>query len=61
MTSMAPPDPLPKYVYKITPTAPPEPIPEEYPLSDLDKQDSFVHLSTSWQVRHRSSDYLSYT
>ncbi|KAK3378083.1 hypothetical protein B0H63DRAFT_478844 [Podospora didyma] len=50
MTTIAPPSPLPEFVYKITPTAPPDPIPEAYPLSDLDREDGFVHLSTSWQV-----------
>jgi hypothetical protein len=39
-----------EYAYKITPTEPPSPIPAEYPLSDLDKKDGFIHLSTSWQV-----------
>ncbi|KAK9445687.1 hypothetical protein VB005_00801 [Metarhizium brunneum] len=42
----------PKYVYKIVPNAPPEPIPQEFPLSDLDKQDGFIHLSTGQQVWH---------
>ncbi|ETS82241.1 hypothetical protein PFICI_07243 [Pestalotiopsis fici W106-1] len=41
------PSPLPKYVYKIIPSAPPTPIPDQYPLSDLDKADGFVHLSTA--------------
>jgi hypothetical protein len=50
MATAAPPDPLPEFVYKITPTAPPDPIPEAYPLSDLDRQDGFVHLSTAKQV-----------
>lgn len=40
----------PIYVYKIVPCAPPEPFPAEYPLSDLDKNDGFVHLSTGSQV-----------
>ncbi|KXX73743.1 hypothetical protein MMYC01_209402 [Madurella mycetomatis] len=50
MAPLPPPSPLPEFVYKITPTAPPEPIPEQYPLSELDRQDGFVHLSASWQV-----------
>ncbi|KAK4459563.1 hypothetical protein QBC42DRAFT_274159 [Cladorrhinum samala] len=61
---MAPPSPLPTYVYKIIPSAPPSPIPESYPLSDLDRQDGFVHLSTSWQVPITSSlffaDFISF-
>ncbi|KAK4104122.1 hypothetical protein N658DRAFT_443962 [Parathielavia hyrcaniae] len=50
MAPLPPPSPLPEFVYKITPTAPPDPIPEQYPLSDLDRQDGFVHLSVSWQL-----------
>lgn len=45
-----PPIPLPEFVYKITTDPPPSPIPAEYPLSDLDAQDGFIHLSTAWQV-----------
>jgi hypothetical protein len=50
MATLPPPSPLPEFVYKITRTAPPDPIPEQYPLSDLDRQDGFVHLSVSWQA-----------
>ncbi|KAK4113884.1 hypothetical protein N656DRAFT_777925 [Canariomyces notabilis] len=50
MAPLPPPSPLPKFVYKITPTAPPDPIPEQYPLSELDRQDGFVHLSAPWQI-----------
>lgn len=46
----------PKYVYKIVPTEPTEPIPQEFPLSDLDKQDGFIHLSTGQQVYHCRAD-----
>ncbi|KAK2784932.1 hypothetical protein FQN53_008118 [Emmonsiellopsis sp. PD_33] len=44
------PTPLPKYIYKILPCAPVDPIPDEYPLSELDQKDGFVHLSTAAQV-----------
>ncbi|KAI0024110.1 hypothetical protein F4780DRAFT_725837 [Xylariomycetidae sp. FL0641] len=47
---MAAPSPLPSYVYKIVPEEPPTPLPETYPLSDLDRQDGFIHLSTATQV-----------
>ncbi|KAI0472616.1 hypothetical protein GGR56DRAFT_572790 [Xylariaceae sp. FL0804] len=47
---MAPPNPLPEYVYKIVPSAPPDPLPAEYPLSELDRKDGFIHLSTASQV-----------
>ncbi|KAL7623305.1 hypothetical protein AAE478_006986 [Parahypoxylon ruwenzoriense] len=44
------PSPLPSFVYKIVPSAPPSPIPSEYPLSELDQKDGFVHLSTGTQI-----------
>ncbi|KAI1763936.1 hypothetical protein GGR53DRAFT_466797 [Hypoxylon sp. FL1150] len=44
------PEPLPEFVYKIVPSAPPTPIPSEYPLSELDQKDGFVHLSTGTQI-----------
>ena len=51
---MPPPDsptyPLPKYVYKILPAVPPSPLPAALPLSALDAQDGFIHLSTAAQV-----------
>ncbi|RGP77823.1 hypothetical protein FLONG3_4057 [Fusarium longipes] len=40
----------PKYIYKIVPSPPEDPFPKELPLSDLDRNDGFVHLSTSSQV-----------
>jgi len=42
----------PTYVYKIVPTSAgiPNPIPDALPVSDLDKSDGFIHLSTSLQV-----------
>ncbi|KAJ4022343.1 hypothetical protein NW752_000453 [Fusarium irregulare] len=40
----------PKYIYKIIPSPPEDPFPKEHPLSDLDRNDGFVHLSTSSQV-----------
>ncbi|KAJ3526280.1 hypothetical protein NM208_g11268 [Fusarium decemcellulare] len=46
MTSEAPP----RYIYKILPSAPLEPLPKEFPLSELDRNDGFIHLSTSTQV-----------
>ncbi|KAM5533599.1 hypothetical protein V8D89_012712 [Ganoderma adspersum] len=42
--------PLPTYVYKILSTAPPSPIPAALPLSDLDRQDGFIHLSNASQI-----------
>ncbi|KAF4454313.1 hypothetical protein F53441_3129 [Fusarium austroafricanum] len=40
----------PKYIYKIVPSPPEDPFPKEHPLSELDRNDGFVHLSTSTQV-----------
>ena len=37
-------------VFKILPSAPPSPIPATLPLSTLDKQDGFIHLSTAAQI-----------
>lgn len=39
-----------QFVYKILPSEPQAPIPVAYPLSDLDRADGFVHLSTGKQV-----------
>ncbi|KAF1973927.1 hypothetical protein BU23DRAFT_126873 [Bimuria novae-zelandiae CBS 107.79] len=47
---MAAPSPPPNYLYKILPSAPPSPLPDRLPLSDLDKNDGYIHLSTSQQV-----------
>jgi uncharacterized protein (DUF952 family) len=47
---MPEPSPLPQYLYKILPTAPPSPLPSRLPLSDLDRTDGYIHLSTSNQV-----------
>ncbi|KAK4089845.1 hypothetical protein VFPFJ_08696 [Purpureocillium lilacinum] len=49
----------PRFVYKIVPTAPPEPIPKAYPLSDLDKKDGFIHLSTATQVPNTADLFFS--
>ncbi|KAH6697022.1 hypothetical protein F5X68DRAFT_1509 [Plectosphaerella plurivora] len=51
MATPAPaPSPLPQYLYKILPSAPPSPLPADYPLSDLDRNDGFIHFSTAAQV-----------
>ncbi|KAF9736877.1 hypothetical protein PMIN06_004372 [Paraphaeosphaeria minitans] len=47
---MTAPSPLPTYLYKILPSAPSSPLPGRLPLSDLDKNDGYIHLSTSEQV-----------
>ncbi|OKL63657.1 hypothetical protein UA08_00078 [Talaromyces atroroseus] len=42
----------PKYVYKIVPSSAPIPesLPARLPISDLDQQSGFIHLSTALQV-----------
>lgn len=50
MTDTHIPSPLPNYLYKILPSAPPSPLPERLPLSDLDRNDGYIHLSTARQV-----------
>jgi uncharacterized protein (DUF952 family) len=51
--------PLPDYVYKITVTPPPNPLPHTLPLSDLDEQDGFIHLSNAHQIPITASRYFS--
>ncbi|KAL2802532.1 hypothetical protein BJX63DRAFT_437787 [Aspergillus granulosus] len=43
---------LPTYLYKLVPSSAPvrEPLPERLPVSLIDQQSGFVHLSTSLQV-----------
>lgn len=40
------------YVYKLIPstTPPPDPLPDRLPLSDLDTESGFIHLSTARQI-----------
>ncbi|KAF2179364.1 hypothetical protein K469DRAFT_596426 [Zopfia rhizophila CBS 207.26] len=56
---MPAPSPLPTYLYKILPTAPPTPLPDCLPLSDLDRNDGFIHLSTSEQVPETADKFFS--
>ncbi|KAF2792974.1 hypothetical protein K505DRAFT_325782 [Melanomma pulvis-pyrius CBS 109.77] len=56
---MPAPSPLPSYLYKILDTAPPSPLPARLPLSDLDRNDGFLHLSTSTQVPGTADSYFS--
>jgi len=56
---MSAPSPLPTYLYKILPAAPPSPLPERLPLSDLDKNDGYIHLSTSEQVPSTADKYFA--
>ncbi|KAF8914056.1 hypothetical protein CPB84DRAFT_48790 [Gymnopilus junonius] len=42
----------PTYIYKIVPASPalPDPIPDVLPVSELDRADGFIHLSTALQI-----------
>lgn len=52
---MSAPSPLPTYVYKILDARPEDPLPATLPVSELDRKDGFVHLSTAAQVSHSPS------
>lgn len=47
---MSAPTPLPTHVYKILDAKPEDPLPAALPVSELDRKDGFVHLSTAAQV-----------
>ncbi|KAI0670950.1 hypothetical protein C8Q78DRAFT_825596 [Trametes maxima] len=50
---------LPPYVYKILPSPPPSPLPAALPLSDLDRKDGFIHLSTAVQTPTTASLFFA--
>lgn len=47
---MSAPNPLPTHIYKILDAKPEDPLPAALPVSELDRKDGFVHLSTAAQV-----------
>ena len=51
--------PVPNYVYKIVETPPPNPLPHTLPLSELDQQDGFIHLSNARQIPITASLFFS--
>ena len=54
--------PFPPYVYKILSEEPPDPLPHTLPLTPLDKQDGFIHLSIGKRVPLTAALYFaSYT
>lgn len=54
--------PFPPYVYKILSEEPPDPLPHTLPLTPLDKQDGFIHLSIGKRVPLTAAQFFaSYT
>lgn len=51
--------PVPAYVYKIAIAPPPSPLPHTLPLSELDQNDGFIHLSNASQTPKTSSQFFS--
>lgn len=50
--------PFPRYVYKILSEEPPNPLPHTLPLTPLDRQDGFIHLSAGWRVPETAGLYF---
>lgn len=50
--------PFPRYVYKILSEEPPNPVPHTLPLTPLDAQDGFIHLSAGWRVPQTTALYF---
>lgn len=54
--------PFPRYVYKILSEEPPNPLPHTLPLTPLDRQDGFIHLSAGWRAPQTTALFFgSYT
>jgi hypothetical protein len=54
--------PFPRYVYKILSEEPPNPLSHILPLTPLDAQDGFIHLSAGWRVPETTGLFFgSYT
>jgi hypothetical protein len=51
-------DSFPPYVYKILSEEPPNPLPHDFPLSPLDKQDGFIHLSAGWRIPQTAAEFF---
>lgn len=54
-------DSHPRYLYKIIPSTSPvrEPLPEQLPVSDLDQDSGFIHLSTATQVPNTLKSFFA--
>jgi hypothetical protein len=53
--------PFPTFVYKIVDAPPPSPIPHSLPLSSLDSQSGFIHLSDANQIPITADLFFSET
>jgi uncharacterized protein (DUF952 family) len=49
---------FPPYVYKILSEEPPNPLPHTLPLTLLDKQDGFIHLSAGWRAPLTAAEFF---
>jgi hypothetical protein len=49
---------FPPYVYKILSEEPPNPLPHTLPLTPLDKQDGFIHLSAGWRTPLTATEFF---
>ena len=56
---MQPPRSPRQYVYKILPEAPPNTLPNTLPLTALNPQDGFIHLSTAAQTPATAGRFFS--
>ncbi|GAO46724.1 hypothetical protein SAICODRAFT_28829 [Saitoella complicata NRRL Y-17804] len=53
------PTPLPAHIYKLLPSPPPSPLPPALPVSELDQNDGYIHLSTHTQVPGTASRFFA--
>lgn len=49
---------FPPYVYKILSEEPPNPLPHTLPLTPLDRQDGFIHLSAGWRAPLTAAEFF---
>lgn len=50
---------FPPYVYKILSEEPPDPLPHTLPLTPLDKQDGFIHLSIGKRIPLTAAQFFA--
>lgn len=54
-------DEVPFYVYKLVPSTHPvhHPLPERLPVSDIDQESGFIHLSTAFQLPNTLKSFFT--